>query len=140
MWGIKLFILDVLNFVLFTTVFIRLQKIDVMKMFRRATHLHGIPRGLIANGLRAVLRTFHRPKNPPLSWNSNCIVRTYGLSQSVCQKRLSNSRSCLVVRCLRPTYDTERTFIKKILEVFSAGFLEGSLGLLRALKNYGESG
>lgn len=67
MWGIKLFILDVLNFVLFTTVFIRLQKIDVMKMFRRATHLHGIPRGLIANGLRAVLRTFHRPKNPPLS-------------------------------------------------------------------------
>lgn len=32
MWGIKLFILDVLNFALFTTVFIRPQKIDVMKM------------------------------------------------------------------------------------------------------------
>ena len=34
-------------------------------MLRRATHLHSIPRGVTANGLRAVLRTLHRPKDPP---------------------------------------------------------------------------
>ena len=35
------------------------------KLLRRATHLHSIPRGVTANGLRAVLRTLHRPKDPP---------------------------------------------------------------------------
>ena len=34
-------------------------------LFCRATHLHAIPRGLTTNGLRAVLRNLHRPKDPP---------------------------------------------------------------------------
>ena len=34
-------------------------------LLRRTTHLHSIPRGVTANGLRAVLRTLHRPKDPP---------------------------------------------------------------------------
>ena len=34
-------------------------------VLRRATHLHSIPRGVTANGLRAVLRTFLRLKDPP---------------------------------------------------------------------------
>ena len=38
---------------------------EIRKVLRRATHLHSIPRGVTANGLRAVLRTLHRPKDPP---------------------------------------------------------------------------
>ncbi|XP_050575162.1 uncharacterized protein LOC126914792 [Bombus affinis] len=34
-------------------------------LLRRVTHPQSIPRGVTANGLRAVLRTFHRPKDPP---------------------------------------------------------------------------
>ena len=85
-------------------------------VFCRATHLHAIPRGLPTTGLPAVLLTLHRPKDPLQSCNSSCIVRTHGLSTSVCQKRLPNSRS-----------------------IFGR-FLERSLGLLCALKNYEESG